>query len=261
MVRWLLICRFLVPLALAFRMAAQAPAPAGQQLFSSVCAGCHGLDGRGGEHAPDIAANANVRRLSDVGIAHIIRDGIPAAGMPAFSARFNSAQIDIVVKYLRSLQGQGGGATAKGNTGHGRELFFGKAGCSGCHLMEGQGGFLASDLSGFGLSHSAEDIRTAIVDPNRNLDPRNRAVTAISRDGQKYTGVLRNEDNFSLQMQTADGTFHLFDKSDLTGIEHLNRSMMPTQYGSELSKTDLDDLIAYLKGSAKADGSQEDEEE
>lgn len=260
MLRWLLIYRFLVPFALALRVAAQAPAPAGQQLFSSVCAGCHGLDGRGGEHAPDIAANANVRRLSDVGIAHIIRDGIPAAGMPAFSARFNSDQIDAVVKYLRSLQGQGGTAAAKGNAAHGHALFFGKAGCSGCHLMEGQGGFLGSDLSGYG-SHSAEDIRTAIVDPNRNLDPRNRAVTVASRSGETYTGVLRNEDNFSLQMQTADGTFHLFDKSDLTGIEHLNHSMMPAEYGSELSKTDLDDLIAYLKASAKAGGSQEDEEE
>jgi hypothetical protein len=29
-----------------------------------------------------------------------------------------------------------------------------------------------------------------------------------ARDGKKYEGVTRNEDNFSMQLQSLDGTFH-----------------------------------------------------
>ncbi len=235
-------------------MAQTPPADVGQQLFSSSCAGCHGLDGRGGEHAPDIATTANVRQLRDLDIARIIRSGIPAAGMPAFSSTFTAGQIAAVVKYLRSLQGQGGTRSFDGDVNRGRVLFFGKARCSECHLIKGKGGFLASDLSAYASGHSAAEIREAIVNPNKNLDPRERAVTVVTRDGKKYTGVARNEDNFSLQMQTMDGRFHLFEKSELARVDHLNRSIMPSQYGSELSHAELDDLVAYL--AEEAEGQQ-----
>jgi len=58
----------------------------GRQVFESRCAGCHGIDGRGGERAPDIATSAKTQRRSDSALAQIINNGIPAAGMPA-SAR------------------------------------------------------------------------------------------------------------------------------------------------------------------------------
>ena len=38
------------------------PGP-GQLTFSSTCAGCHGLDGRGGDKAPNIASNTKVQHL------------------------------------------------------------------------------------------------------------------------------------------------------------------------------------------------------
>jgi hypothetical protein len=40
-----------------------------------------------------------------------------------------------------------------------------------------------------------------------------------TQDGQKYSGRVRNEDNFSLQLQTLDGAFHLFMKSELRSFE------------------------------------------
>src|ERR1700756_3164662 len=56
----------------------------GKQTFASTCAGCHGLDGRGGERAPSIAERARVQRFSDAQISHIIENGVPGTGMPAF---------------------------------------------------------------------------------------------------------------------------------------------------------------------------------
>src|SRR5260370_16134797 len=50
---------------------------AGKETFASTCANCHGLDGRGGEHAPDIAERARVQQLSAAEPFEIIGNCIP----------------------------------------------------------------------------------------------------------------------------------------------------------------------------------------
>ena len=72
------------------------------------------------------------------------------------------------------------------------------------------------------------------------------------RDGRQLTGIARNEDNFSLQLQSLDGTFHLFSKGDLEHFEYLPESLMPSDYGSLLGATELDDLVSYLVHAARA---------
>jgi cytochrome c oxidase cbb3-type subunit III len=217
----------------------------GQQIFSN-CASCHGLDGRGGEHAPNIATDPKVKRMPDAAILGVIRNGIPAAGMPGFSKSLDEKQIHGVLKYLRELQDGTNMGQSKGNAAKGRELFFGRMGCAGCHAIDGRGGFFGPDLSGYGSSHSPAEIGEAIVDPNRNLEARRATVTVLTRSGKRYSGLIRNEDNFSLQMQTADGLFHLFDRSELSHIEHQANSLMPSDYGSKLTRSELNDLISFL---------------
>lgn len=218
----------------------------GQQLFSTTCAACHGLDGRGGEHATNIATEAKVQALSDRDLLRIVRSGIPSAGMPGFGASFDDGQIRAVIQYLRTLQGQVKAVPVVGDPERGRALFFGTAGCSNCHMMNGRGGFLGADLSAYGSTHSAAEIREAIVDPNKDPDPRRGPVVVVTRSGAKYTGIIRNEDNFSLQIQTADGNFHFFNKSTLARIDRPVQSLMPSNYESQLGKKGIDDLISYL---------------
>lgn len=243
--------------------AKEKPSLGGQQLFSSTCAGCHGLDGRGGEHAPNIATNSDVQMLSDAALLHIVRNGIPAAGMPGFGSSFDDAQLKAVVGYLRVLQGKGQAVSVEGSPERGRALFFGSAQCSRCHMLGGQGGFIGADLTAYGATHSASEIREAITDPNKNLDPRRGTVAVMTRDGRKYVGMVRNEDNFSLQMQTADGAFHLFNKADLSQVEHQARSLMPSQYGTTLTPDEIDNLVSYLikRAVSQTDNRERDNED
>ena len=118
-------------------------------------------------------------------------------------------------------------------------------------MAKGEGGFIASDLSSYASTPSADDIRDAITDPNRNLDPRKRPVAVTTADGKTLTGVVRNEDNFSLQLQTPDGTLHLFARDELQSIEYQPRSLMPDDYASRLSRQELDDLVSYLVSIAR----------
>jgi putative heme-binding domain-containing protein len=118
-------------------------------------------------------------------------------------------------------------------------------------MANGQGGFMGSDLSSFASTQSPVEIRSAITNPNRNLDPRKRVVIVTTANGQVLTGLARNEDNFSLQLQTTDGAFHLLNKSEMQKIEYQPRSLMPDDYASRLSSKELDDLVSYLVSIAR----------
>src|SRR5436853_4624304 len=78
----------------------------GRKTFESVCATCHGLDGRGGERGPNIATRAEVQQLSDEETLHVLQAGIPVMGMPAFDA-LGVPKINTIIAYLRVLQGGG----------------------------------------------------------------------------------------------------------------------------------------------------------
>ncbi len=226
----------------------------GKRTFASTCANCHGLDGRGGERAPDIAERPRVQQLSDDQIFKIIENGIPETGMPAFRS-LQSPAIRAVVVYLRTLQGAKWAVNLPGDPAHGETIFTGKAECSGCHMVAGKGGFIASDLSDYARAHTVEQIRKEITTPP-NSDPRARMVTATARSGEKYTGRIRNEDNFSLQLQTLDGMFHFLPKSEIEKLEYSAQPLMPSDYGSKLSPDELNDVVSFLMRVASTNSTQ-----
>jgi cytochrome c oxidase cbb3-type subunit III len=214
----------------------------GAAIFAANCAGCHGADGRGGEHAPNIATAPEVQHLMDRELAGIIRYGISGAGMPAFSS-LKPQEVASVVSYLRILQGRGEIAKLPGDPNQGKALFFGKTHCSDCHMVNGQGGFIGSDLSFYGADAKPDQIRAIILDPGKNLPADKKATTVVTLAGQKITGMLRVNDNFSLSLQTLDGAFHFLPKAQLAQVDIGSRSLMPA---STLDSKEVDDLISYL---------------
>lgn len=223
----------------------------GRQAFELRCAGCHGQDGRGGERAPDVATRASPRRKTDTELFQIIQNGIPARGMPSFGT-LDSSRIHVLVSYLRLLQGKDDGARVAGDPQQGKALFFGKARCSDCHMVEGKGGFIAADLSTYARTRAAKEISAAILSKQKNSSNTAAGLTTVTlRDGQKFSGVLRNEDNFSLQLQSLDGAFHLFMRAELQSLSHFSELLMPSNYGSTLSRNEIDDLTSFLVTSAR----------
>jgi cytochrome c oxidase cbb3-type subunit III len=214
----------------------------GAAIFASNCAGCHGADGRGGEHAPNIATAAAVQHLANRDLAGIIRNGISGAGMPAFSS-LQPHQVDEVVSYLRILQGRGDIVKLPGDPNQGKTLFFGNARCSECHMVNGTGGFIGSELSFYGADAKPEQVRAVILAPDKNLPTDKKAITVVTNSGEKLTGMLKVNDNFSLSIQTLDGAFHFLPKSDLAHVDFGSHSLMPA---STLNGKEMDDLVSYL---------------
>jgi len=216
----------------------------GQATYNSTCAGCHGLDGRGSDKAVNITTAA-MRHLTDVQLADIIANGVPDTGMPGFR-NLSELQIGAVITYLRSLQGKTEARPLSGDPALGKTIFFGKGECSNCHTVSGEGGFLGPDLSAYGASVSANAVHDEIVRPQRRPAEGYRSAGLTTGTGEHLEGLIRNEDNFSIQFQTRDGSFHLFQKSEIKKLERVDASVMPTNYGERLSAAELNDLVSWL---------------
>jgi mono/diheme cytochrome c family protein len=87
---------------------ARAESREGGELFGSVCARCHGADGKGGLAQPGQPAPRNFRDAAfqaartDDQLRAVIRGGKGAA-MPPFAAVLNDRQIDALVATVRSF--------------------------------------------------------------------------------------------------------------------------------------------------------------
>jgi mono/diheme cytochrome c family protein len=70
-----------------------------QQLFATTCGWCHSDGGRAAGKGPQLMNDAH----DDNFLRDRIKNGKPGA-MPAFGETFSDAQIDDIIKYIRSLK-------------------------------------------------------------------------------------------------------------------------------------------------------------
>ena len=160
----------------------------GRTLFESSCAVCHGLDGGGGEHAPNIGRASAAKALTDSDLSRIPHDGVPGKGMPAFNTLGN-IKINSILSDLRFLQGKSKSLADTGNLDHGKEVFFGQGQRAICHAI-GNGHFLSTDLSDFTLDHRPNEIRAAIVSPQEREGVPHTMVGVTAKSGQHFSGLI-----------------------------------------------------------------------
>ncbi|HEY7286589.1 MAG TPA: PQQ-dependent dehydrogenase, methanol/ethanol family [Vicinamibacterales bacterium] len=224
----------------------------GRRLFDQTCQSCHGPAGQG-DRGPALNAGRFAHGDGDADLFHAIRTGVPGTQMPPF-AGLTDDQIWQLVTYIRSLSSSAAVSPSGfpgGNVKAGEELFFGRAGCAGCHQVNGRGGSVGPDLS-TAARHGATALRRKLTDPaapiatGRGAPPPPQMIVARTKDGREIRGVRRNEDTFSVQLVDAAGALHLLDKSALASYRVENTSMMPADYGKRLSAAELTDVLAYL---------------
>jgi len=234
---------------------------AGEFEFRINCALCHGLGARGGGRGPDLTRAHKRHGDSDGDLFRNISQGIPGTAMPANGTNgqgvgMTDEEIWQIITYLRSIQA-GASPTKLGNAAHGRQLFFGDANCSTCHMVEGKGGRVGPDLTAVGISRTVESLVESVRNPSQRLawgltEPtkefaqRYETVTVVTPNGKEIKGVTLNEDSFSLQVMDTAEQIHLFDKDKLRSIKKSRKSLMPAFDPGTLSDQDLNDIIAYL---------------
>ncbi len=210
---------------------------AGEYEFRINCALCHGLGARGGGRGPDLTRAHKRHAHSDADMFQIISNGIPGT-------------------YIRSVEVKAP-LQPIGNAQHGKELFYGDANCSLCHMVNGKGGRLGPELTAVGGARTVEAIKDSVRNPSRRLawgltEPSKEfaqeyeTVTVVTAEGKEIKGVALNEDHFTVQMMDTNEQIHLLEKDKLRSFKKSRESMMPKYDASVLNDKDLDDIVAYL---------------
>jgi putative heme-binding domain-containing protein len=236
-------------------------AKAGEYEFRINCALCHGLGAHGGGRGPDLTRAVKKHTHSDADMFQVISNGIPGTAMPSNGTNgqgvgMTDEEIWQIIAYIRSQEVKAP-ATPMGNAVHGKDLFYGDANCSLCHMVAGKGGRLGPDLSTVGGSRTREAIIDSVRDPSRRLawgltestkefPQEYESVTAVTADGKEIKGVTLNEDNFSVQIMDTGEKIHLLEKENLRSFQKSRNSAMPKYNVDTLSDKDLEDIVAFL---------------
>jgi cytochrome c oxidase cbb3-type subunit III len=221
--------------------ATQAARAAGEKIFRSHCASCHGVNGAGGS-GPSLTTGIFYHGGTDADLFRNISEGIPGTAMP--DQFFSSAQIWQIVAYVRALSATPVRPKLTGNGSHGAQLFREK-GCSGCHLVKGDGGVRGPDLSVIGSQRSVGHLRESITDPGVKVEPAYWVAKILTKDGGNRTGFILNQDSYSVQLLEFSGGLQLLPRSDFKDFGIDRGSIMPS-YKQKLSDAELDDLVAFL---------------
>lgn len=215
----------------------------GENVFLGQCAGCHGPKGEGGRGA--VLAQPRLRHAADdESLFRVIRDGIKGTEMPGGYA-LTTHETWQVAGYVRSL-GRLAPETVAGNAQRGREIYRAKGNCAQCHIVGGEGGSLGPELTEIGARRSASHLRSAVLDPEKELPEGFLYVRLVAKDGKRISGVRLNEDTFTIQVRDLSGHLYSFVKQDLKELQKdTGKSPMPS-FKATLSAAEADDLVAYL---------------
>ncbi len=157
-------------------------------------------------------------------------------------AKLNLVQADRL-KYLQSLESQ----ISKGNLENGRQLFFSKAICFGCHTVGAEGGKLGPDLTSIQKDRSAHDLLEAIIYPNASF-VREFETYQIKTKANEYTGVIEEQSPEGITLKTGPQTTVRISRKDVTSMKVMDVSMMPQGLDKLLSEQEMADLMAFLIG-------------
>jgi cytochrome c oxidase cbb3-type subunit 3 len=236
-------------------------AKAGEYEFRINCALCHGLGAHGGGRGPDLTRAHKKHVHSDAEMFQVISNGIPGTVMPANGTNgqgvgMTDREIWQIITYIRSVEVKAS-AKAAGNGEHGKQLFYGDANCSLCHMVEGKGGRVGPDLTSVGGSRTREAILDSVRNPSRRLawgltestkefPQEYETITVVTADGKEIKGVALNEDSFSVQMIDNNEQLYLLEKDKLLSFKKSRDSLMPQYNPDLLSDKDLADVVAFL---------------
>ncbi|MBI3697923.1 MAG: c-type cytochrome [Acidobacteria bacterium] len=219
-----------------------ADAATGRKYFLGHCASCHGSDGEGGR---GINLTTGRYRMggSDRELFKTISRGIPGSEMPG--SRLSDNEVWRLVAYARRLATAGAEEKAPGDATAGKLVYETKGGCVQCHVAGGRGGNLGPELSEIGMRRSLKFLRQSLTDPDAFVADDYKTVTVVTRSGERITGVRLNLDDYSIQLRDTKENLRSFLKRDLKEYTLEKRSLMPP-YGTALSATELENLVAYL---------------
>jgi putative heme-binding domain-containing protein len=214
----------------------------GARVYAALCIGCHGPTGAG-VGGIDLRQGPLPRASTDSALATLLATGIPGTGMPAF--RLDATDARMLVAFIRSGFEASTTTAPAGDAAKGKVIFEGAGQCLSCHRVNASGRDVGPDLTDVGRTRPAAAIQRSLIDPTGSMQPINRPVRAVKRDGSVIAGRRLNEDTYTVQILTTEGRLVSLVKAELAQWSVATTSPMPS-FKDTLKPDELIDLVAYI---------------
>jgi putative membrane-bound dehydrogenase-like protein len=132
-----------------------------------------------------------------------------------------------------------------GNANNGHAVF--QKNCTTCHVVSGEGHIVGPDLTG--IRNQPKDVLLLhIVVPEYEINPIYTCYNVETKDGQSFTGLLAAESPSSITLRMAQGLEQQIPRANIGSMLTSRLSLMPQELEKTMTKQELADLLAFLKG-------------
>jgi putative heme-binding domain-containing protein len=135
-----------------------------------------------------------------------------------------------------------------GSLEQGRDIFFGnKASCSACHAINNKGGGVGPDLGKIGAIRSGRDLLESIVFPSASFARGFEPYVVETKTGKTHSGILARETTDAIYLLSTDRVEIRIGRTEIDTFAPGRVSIMPQGLETTLSRSELQDLLAYLQ--------------
>jgi putative heme-binding domain-containing protein len=145
----------------------------------------------------------------------------------------------LIVKYKELL---GSNQLPVADPGRGRIVF--NRTCQQCHRLFDSGGDVGPDLTGSDRANP-DYVLENVLDPSATVAREYTLTNVATTDGRLVSGILREQNDRSLTIQTANERI-ILPREDVEEVKPTTLSMMPEGQLERLSPQEIRDLFAYL---------------
>jgi putative heme-binding domain-containing protein len=152
----------------------------------------------------------------------------------------------VIAEYADSLR-------LKGDPTRGATVF--ERECKACHKIGDRGFPLGPDLAGSPSADPAA-LLANILDPNASVPPSFLQYTVVGNDGRSYSGIIAAETATSLTLRRGDGAEDNILRAQVAEVAGTGMSLMPEDFQKTITKSEMADLIAFLRSQHRGSDSQ-----
>jgi len=134
----------------------------------------------------------------------------------------------------------------RGNAGNGKNVYFGEATCSQCHMVGNEGKNVGPSLTEIGNKLSREAMFVSILAPSAGISHNYEAYTARTDDGEVITGLMVSKTAEGVTIKDAKGIERTIPSGDLEELQKQEKSLMPENLQELINEQELIDVVEYL---------------
>ncbi|MBL9128094.1 MAG: c-type cytochrome, partial [Verrucomicrobiales bacterium] len=127
----------------------------------------------------------------------------------------------------------------------GRDVF--RKACATCHKRGAEGVAVGPDLTGV-RNQPAEALLLHVVVPDAEIYPGYQACEVETTDGRSLTGLVTSETGDRVMLRKAGGEEESLPRASIRSLTRSRVSLMPQELEKTVSRQEMADLIAFLKG-------------